>query len=475
MGGLSPVIQAFLAGQAQQTNMAETASQMVNRKEAIKQRQQEIDDIMKRFEVQSKQAQERLDLEQQMHALQFKQSMAEEGRKAFEFIKQNPEAAPGTYMSTTGMGAPTTVSGPQGPMVIPGMPQLQAQPPAPGSPITLDILGQPTIMAMPRSATDEAIAQAKALQAATAPGRISEFMATHGAIEASKEKSQIAQLQNKLDVQTYLGMVKDASARDNMALRERLAANEAETRMHLEYMKILGPRALNPELISKDIANEGTMVGLGYKDIGDVEKSLQDGVKAWLTNNKVNIPAGGGKKTRDTMITDVDMGNSLLSDLKKLNQDFPASGNAFERAGAAVGGWDIPIFGPQTEQGRAHLEFNSRIPRYASLTGESASMARAVALAKKAEQAKFFITDDPYTRTNKYFRTADLVLSKIAASIDKVANPEVRKQWWAEAIPKLSVLKSDYRFTPLLEKILATGNYDSEDLKAVMNRANPKK
>lgn len=68
--GISPVLASFLAGQNQQVDLLKTAQEIMSRQqnnqnqiEERKQKQQDLDDVMKRFGISSKQEQARIDLE----------------------------------------------------------------------------------------------------------------------------------------------------------------------------------------------------------------------------------------------------------------------------------------------------------------------------------------------------------------------------------------------------------------------------
>lgn len=137
---MSPVLESFLAGNQQQTSLLKAAQEIMDRRanqqnqiEERKQKQQEIDNIMKRFDTSSKLEQQRVDLEHQnatdthnlhlMTARQNFQSNLASGIEAPQQSMQSPGInIPGLPQVNPSDGSQTPTPG----MVLPGgAPQMQ--------------------------------------------------------------------------------------------------------------------------------------------------------------------------------------------------------------------------------------------------------------------------------------------------------------------------------------------------------------
>src|SRR5712671_3843168 len=130
MGDISPVLEAYLRGQQQQTSIIQQARDIANQQAEREQRQQTINEVVKQHGVENKRDQARLDLEQQMYQLNFRKEQEAVTDKFRESLKN--ETTP-IQMATPGIESPTIPQGPGVQFPIPGV----SLPPVPATSQTM--------------------------------------------------------------------------------------------------------------------------------------------------------------------------------------------------------------------------------------------------------------------------------------------------------------------------------------------------
>lgn len=141
MGDISPVLEAFFRGQQQQSSIIQQAREIQNTIAERQQRQQQIDEVIKQHGVENKRDQARVDLETQLHKLNFAKAQEDVTNK-FRAALQD-ESIP-IHMAIPGIEAPPVPQGGAVQFPIPGVsvppeasPTQTMASPLDGNPITI--------------------------------------------------------------------------------------------------------------------------------------------------------------------------------------------------------------------------------------------------------------------------------------------------------------------------------------------------
>lgn len=456
MGDISPVIASYLAGQAHQTDLLKTAQNVIAQQTEAKQRQQQLDDIMKRFQVTSKQEQDKLALEHEIFQLNHKKAMAEEGQRVLERLQSMPETAPGTFTAQA-PGATMMVPGMDGKFVEQqGAPRQTTIGPTPGSQITVDTAYGPMTMNMPKSKTQEAVEQ----QQAMLPGVIKQYEATIGKSKERDYEAKIAGLQNKLEITDKVNAAKQALTETQGDYKAAIAAMNAQAAMEREFFKLNAGR-LNPEVKTK-VANN---IAMGLDDLSHYTGKEKEDIMQEMNNLNLTAPQGGQKFTTELMQFASNF-NRLYNDGKSLDSEFPASSTKLGK------GIDYLRNNRFADLGQRFARYGDNLAAMAKLTGETPAMARAVAFANAAKSAQVAPEDSIATRHNKLLNQADLFLTNANAAIATIKDPNQRANYWKLILANAPGLKGDMKLAPVLTKLIHGLPYNAEDINALKMKEN---
>lgn len=442
---MNPVIQAFLAGQAGQQQNIEQARDWGLKK-------QQLDQVAKEMQTRADQFQQDFELRNRVAEQTHQMHMSDLQNQYMQMMHQGIIPVQGT--TTTQNQTPT---GPPVPGIgqIPEVPYSQTTLPPVGTPQSFNTPEGNISFPRPQTQLEAATEQAKSLGPIQSAQRIAEYQATEGNTDKLKFENALNIALNKIEglktgYEMRLQGVQEANA-------TRSAIAEANLYKSMLMMGIT-PGMMGDQ--SGTIANLKNSFKLGEAS-PDKSNPLHKAALNQLTLDG-GVPLAPKQKSD---ITESGVGVArLLNDFQQLDSQYPASGSPLGRTGNRLAGF----FDNTTDIGQKFKEFQSNIAAYAKLTGETPSMARSVALAKKAEGAAPNPGDNPDIRKDKFFRIVDLGLDKIQAGLSNLPQTG-RVDNWKDLLqnnPFLLNLKRDPRFKQTLENIVRTGNYNPIDLNA---------
>lgn len=266
---LSPVLEAYLAGQRQQESLLNSAQDIVQKRQAGQQRQQELNDIMKRFDISSKMESQRVANETERTRLEHEAHLQTARNMFREQLQQDPNSAPGTVQIpgfNLGGGVPGT-----SPLAIPG---IQAAP-AVGQQVTDPNTG--VSIPMPTSAVNLAVQQQKALMPGIVETKRQEAEAEADAYvrkQAPKFQAQIDQLTSKLTDNDKNWEARLQTQRDVADIRANQAANTAS--LGIQRFMLEHGLSTDPEENRKTVVNAVNQAAVGnspgnfHADLGPV-------------------------------------------------------------------------------------------------------------------------------------------------------------------------------------------------------------
>lgn len=459
----SPIVEAFLRGQAQQGDLTNQAQSIADRKK-------QIDAAIKEAQQRHDLDQERLALDHQIFELNFKKAQMDAHNNVVEQLKSNPELAPGTTnfeapgqrMAIPGMAAALPSGGTPGSPAFDiirtsgseeqGPGQMVTTTPRPGTPVTMDIPGfGPTTVPMPESDTAKAIRQAKAVQDALLPGKVREYEATQGKSKELSYENALNIANLRADFEREMAGIRERAS--NYSADQRVAA--AETRAFLDAQRMLWQMGFSDQGDVAKIAARVLHGDLGMADVPTQAKGLVDAAIGKLGGV---IPPKGIGENLASMAT---VGNQLLSNFDELNRQYPAGKQAVDRLGnAIVGGGKYNPIANMTDMGQTFNLFGSNVTKYANETGETPGMARSPYFGAKAMAAAPGVTDTPTVRASKRNKIIDLAFSKAQAATGNLSLSQ-RQQFWRDFINNFPAIRNNAAYSDFISRVIRTGQYDS--------------
>lgn len=456
---LSPVIQAFLQGHKQQSDLIGQAREILDRQQQIKnqdaerqQRQQQIDEIVRQHNVENKKDQDRLGLEHDLFQLNVKKAHMDAQDKVIAGLKD--QSIPLQFGA-----APSAL--------IPGLPGVTG-----ASPTTLPGAGIPTVaptqsvdtpygkitVPTPQTNTQTAVQQYNALL----PQKVEEAKQIFGAtkepqLEATnaykdamlqQKDTALAQQRSEFD-----SRLQQTSMLFQMGLASKgeLAAAKAEN----ETAKRYGFRT--PEQYKNDVAHNVYKLAngqMGLNEIPDVQERID--TKSALDANHYTVPAKGAIddafKRAESAARFVTDGESLKGIAK--NDTLGAQGaNLVRRA--------IQSATPFKNSTAATFDSVVKGLNPDVDTALGLSLARAGSspgFAKRIDELLPNLVDSNETIDNKIKNVADIHLTGIA---DKIANLpiEQRKLIWGRIVEEHPELLRRTDIGPKVAKAKSTGKY----------------
>lgn len=466
MGSLSPVIEAYLGGQAQQADL-------LNKNREWQLKQQQLQQIAKEFDINSKRQQSQLNLELQKFGLEQQIAHEKTRQQIMEGMRSGDIPIPGTtnFQSpgattvqpniTPNIGAQPTVNGP--PTMVPGQSYSVQQLPPIGTPVSVDTAFGPMTISRPQTALESTVAQQKALLPGIIAGEQAKSEIASKQYLNTVGRTKEAELANKLDVANahnsmmsiyYENLIK--SKDDATAMRETVARIQGENTANTALIRMGWGSS---EMAQQTAANNVALARMGLLDT-DTEKMMNPAEKNLY---KQMLSHSGSvrldPKVRTNMDQNLSSGASLLNDFQQLDQKYPAQTGTIGRAGNALA--TLPGLGHFTDIGQEFSRVQANIANLAKQTGETPSMARSVALAKKAEAAQIAPTDTPQVRAEKYTKLGDLVLDVVQGGLQNLPTAQKIDIWKQEMDkPIMQMLKRNIKFKPVFENILKTGDYN---------------
>jgi len=466
MGDISPVLASFLAGQQGRTDV-------LNKAQEQKFRQQQLDETIKQFQVESKRKQDELELQHnifqdthQLHLSNLIQKYKEGVQSGINPIDQTN--IPGVQDQGA---AATQQNQPSG---VPGMPQGfgSVQPPnAPGTGVqgnipvgqsmTADIPGVgPTTFGRPQTNAEMDVAKQQAL----APGILKQEENIQRLAQETYRVGPGASKEALYAMQDSFHKAQLESQRNNYETRLLGVEQTNATRMAVAQAEIY-KSLLMAGLAPGSMAPEAQMNLQGGFKLGEIPLDKSNPMHKTAIN--ANIANGFNyfdPKIKGAVMSDATSANRLLNDFTELDNKYPAQPGMIGRAGNSASTMINALPLMSTEMGQAFNLNRANIAALAKGVGETPSMARSVFLAKKAEAAAIEANDTPTVRADKYLKLTDLALDKIQEGFSNLPQKQRIANWEnlikTDPHPLMQTLRKDARFSEVLSHILKTGNYD---------------
>lgn len=431
--GLSPVLDAYLRGYQEKTSALQTAHEVIQRQNELKQRQAEQADLMSRFQAENEISKKNLELQQQIHKLQHDKAIFDVEQSIREGLRSGAIPKPPDENIIPGL----TEFGPK----LPGMYRFQ-------NPIT----GEMDSVAAPQTESESAISQAKAmlpiLQQQTE--NTEAIKAKYSMAEWEKRLNNAQEIQSmKNDYQNYAAELRSKTAEEVATIRAQQAVNQMMMNMGLGGVTDV------KGLITQHAHDRA----MGIEDPSSTKGTAMNNVIENTMKNMGLVDLEGGSKTRAAIFNLGTTGADLLNKFDDLDKNYPASPNMagrFLQWGRKV----VPIGDEHTK----YNEFESNLMQYAKTT---AGITSSRLLDSNKEQSRFMgslpkPTDSPQARADKKLNLVDNIFNHIQGSISGLSELQ-RKNFWAD------ILKENENFLQLgedptfrekvIKPILQTGNY----------------
>lgn len=264
-GQISPVLLAYLQGQQQQTNLANTAQDIIQRRQEAQQRQQQIDEVIKQHGAENANSQRDFELRQDIERLNHQKAVFDVENQVREGLRTG-SITPQTSLQSSPMSIPG-VQGLTQPVTIPGADSLNpSQQTSPQQ--TVDTPFGKVSVAMPKTA----IQQQVDLENALAPIKVDQAVRQ---FKETKEPQYLAQI----DAANQRASDTDQRARDIADQRYQLGLTLGELRSNINNNKLTGGMVGAP--LQEHIDSASRAAAVGHYDIA---KEPYPEVKQMLRN-----------------------------------------------------------------------------------------------------------------------------------------------------------------------------------------------
>lgn len=438
MGDISPVLEAFLRGQQQQTSIINQAHDIANQVAERKQRQQQIDDIISQHAIENTHAQKMYELSRDKDALEHQQGIwtaqkiVEQGLKSGEIPIPSGTIQGG--MQIPGLTSPAGAGGSDAPM----LPQQATSPP-------MNIPGMPQTVQSPTYSTNTPFGNITVPTPATTTtqDKINEYKATTGDTQAQLREFKNYQLEVQSGIkdaalaqqkQHYDDTIAELTRMHDLtgAFKEQVAAAKADKDNAARY------NFMTPEQYQQETQNNATGVATGQMSWAQVDPKQKPVVREILNSRKLtDLPV----KTADDIMGSAGAALRFIKIAPALkavagnDSNSAVAGNVVRNLVSKTPFYDNPKVS----------QFNSLIqPLLPDIEkAQGLSLARAGSSPQLANQQKNImpkITDTADVIDSKVRNAADVHLSDLA---NKMANltPEHRQLMWNRILTEYPELK----------------------------------
>lgn len=453
MGDISPVLASFLAGQQGQTDLIKTAQGIANQRQTAQQRQQEIDDTMKRFDQQHILEQKRVDLELQTAADTHNLHLMNARNQVMDQLRQDPNMAPGTIQIP---GIPNALS--PNAATATGVGASTMQPPAVGTPVTVNGITVP----MPTSNTQLMADQ----QTALAPIQLRQKQlesdieeARQKRVNADKYIAENDRLKQTIEEQ------RDKFMADN-ATKDRIdqannATKDALGQLHQQAALSAQMEGLGLPIDAQQresVLNQMTEAGLnGHLDTTKLVPRVRATVESRI------ISKGGDptvpQKTYDSINELVPQVSQFKNYIDALNKSIPVNTNLTSRISSVLGSKGPANLGLTQGQWDA---FNARLtPMVELASGYPAGAMRSAAIMKVGQGLIRKPGDSDEAAALKSYMVADLPLSAMQKQISKLPVASRQRIWTNIIRENPDIMRGNSNVHDALVKATQTGNYEA--------------
>lgn len=465
---VSPVLAAFLQGQKQQSDVIGNANEILQRREALKQRQQEINDTMKRFNISSQREQEQLDLNTQIHNLTVKQHLHQAGIDLVNHLMANPSVAPDSLHTITPQASPQMqipgMPGQSGPQLsdVTNKPQAVMAPPQPGEPVTMDVGYGPQTVTMPKSTASQQIEQLQALM----PVKKAEAQQ----VQDIRDKSAESMFEMKSGQQEVLNAVK--MAQQKQEFNQTLAQKQAElaqkellfnigigakadlqtAKAELDSYKTLGG---TPEEFAARVKDNAEKVRSGQLDLASINNPME---KTQTRNAMTNLDYVEPKKAViQKFMSHADDASKFIQTMEQIKPLIQSNGLTNK---ISAGFQKMLPDALTSDEYQKFKSFNQTI-----VTGlekaQGVSLSRGGSSVPFTEMQKNIpprFTDDPATITAKVNNGLDLHLTAAAQELSGMRSKD-KTIFWHRIVDEHPELLSNPMVGPKLVRAARTGIY----------------
>lgn len=453
MGDISPVLASFLAGQQGQTDLIKTAQGIAAQRDARTQRQQELDDIMKRFDISSKQEQSKIDLQTQIMRNSHDLTLAEQRDKLREGLANQTIPAQSTQIQ----------GGIQIPSITNGQIPNQGEGDAPAAPINIpgiSIPGPSASMVSPNQTAPDAFGGqiSVPMPALASDIKTKEYMDTQGNF-----KQQLQDFKNDQLV-TQLGMKDKQLEQQGQQFKERLDQAEKLAQMGILSKENLAESRMNyamaarmhfrtPEQRQLDIKNNATGLATGKYDWSKIDPEDRAETREALNSmHMTDLPS----KTANDIMERAGDASRFINVSERLKQI--ANNNGLGDQATNVVRNMIP-FNLNARAAQFNGALQGIIPSMEKAQGLSLSRAgSSVPFQNQQKNITPRLTDTNDTIDQKITNGADIHLSALA---DKISNlsPEHQKLIWTDIVTQYPELMDHPVIGPKIAKAKAQGRY----------------
>lgn len=429
-GNISPVLEAFLAGQKQQTGIIQQAKELQDQIEARKQRQQQIDEVIRQHNTEADQFHQRLDLEHQSHELEAKKAWMDTLQKGIANLKSG--ATPPqtgnipTSLNIPGISADTQTQPTQfgnapavGGMQIPGInlqsPAINQVSPMQNVP---NLNGGTSQVAMPL--TNQAIAD-RAEQIAN--DKYQQTVMLKG-----KEDRDARQQIEDANRQQRADAAKDRvdALKDRNDILGAVGLGNIQHKQELDAAKELAKHGgLEPPEFAAQVEANAHDVFLGQKHL----KDIQNPIERAQTERRVSELGGVDTpaKSVDVLLNAAGTAASYLSGINNVKEDVKNTNRFANTARAAL---------PDMLTGLSPIKSNFETTIKPLIT--QLEQAQGISLARGGSSPAFFklqagmqprLNDTPATMDFKGTSGAHLLLTEAAKSISNLPAPQQKALW----------------------------------------------
>lgn len=452
MGGISPVLEAYLAGFQQQKGVIDTAHKIGTEKNDLELRRQQLEQTAKHFDTSTKQAQERIDLERAVHDATMNLHLVDAKDKILDQFKSGARQVPTQQVpgnSNPNMSEFKMQQVPQVSIDIPGF--------GPQSFNTSEL-------GSPEQTTQRDIAKQIAVHKALSPLKIDEANQLEKLKQSGRETllenrltSQEEQHRLQMDLQKQLTEMRVASAQQMAEMRASQGAKD----------KLFSLGFNSPEDMTKSAALAVHDISTGKADLKDYRGTAYGNmVDQALQSGRVNkFP--GGTQGRQQLDAAFSTGGNLLNSFDELNKAYPPAKNRIGSIADSLA-VNLPVIGSNTDIGQKYGLFNSDLVNFARTKGITSTRLmdsdKEKAILKAALPSP---SDSPEIREDKRYKLLDGIFTAVQGQVSALPK-EQRGVIWKELLDSTPNIKKDPKLRIALEKTIEDGTYSS----SYLNRGN---
>lgn len=485
---MSPVLEAFFKGQEGQTSLIKQVREIADKSEEAKQRQQQIDELIKQHGIENKHNMDQLDLQHQIHKLTVEKNNREAMRQFSsdvfnEVIPKQGQFGPPTtgLMSILGLppvapnGANLPGGAPDiGAMAIPGIGTLPIQQPGQwqDNPTqNMSVPGQPDIVIPTPARTksqvesDQAVNTARRTAEAILPTEIKKYEATVGSHDKMLDEFKRYNLEAQLGIKDQQLQQQQQQFTDRLAQADRLyqmglMSKEGIAKENGDYKALAAHAFMTPEQWGEYIKNSAIGSATGQLDMKDIIPQARGEVQSFQQSQKLSSL---DKKDANDFMGKVGTAASFVNLGKRLGEMLKGNDSKDTRIANAVRG--LPIISSYSDPVQ---KFNAIITptlsAFETLQGYNVKRGGTnPAFLAVQKQGLPTFKDKPEVAQYKVNSAIEIGLASAFDGIGTL-NKEHRALLANRVIKEFPELNDHPIFGPKIHNFIVTGNWNPGDL-----------